>query len=70
MLSIAAFAQVPQPDDNDKPKRPTPKAQPKSVKAVDEDIPDPFSFCALENSTYNPHHHEGYRLERSGPSNA
>ena len=40
MLSIAAFAQVPQPDDNDKPKRPTPKAQPKSVKAVDEDIPD------------------------------
>ena len=40
MLSIAAFAQVPQPDDNDKPKRPTPKAQPKSVTAVDEDIPD------------------------------
>jgi len=41
LTSIAAFADVTRPDDDDKqPKRPVPKAQPGSVTGVDESIPD------------------------------
>ena len=40
LLSITAFAHVPQLDDDEQPKRPVPKAQPKTVTAEDESIPD------------------------------
>ena len=39
LLAITAFA-VPPQDDNTRPKRPAPKAQPKTVTVVDESIPD------------------------------
>jgi len=39
LLSVTALAMTPQ-DDDTQPKRPTPKAQPKTVTSEDDDIPD------------------------------
>ena len=40
LMSVATFANVARLDDDDKPKRPVPKTQPKTVTVEDETIPD------------------------------